>query len=78
MEGTRLLWLALQKSGLTMQEARKSLGLAEGVLNRILVGDRKAGLQVALLLEKEFNVPLASWSKKPRRDFQLPEFLGAA
>jgi hypothetical protein len=68
-EGTRLLWLALQRRGWSIQEARVELELAEGALNKILCGDRRAGFKVAQVLQKRFRIPL---------DFELPEFLGAA
>ncbi len=77
-EGSRKLWIALQKRGWSMQQARAELKLAEGVLNRILYGDRRAGFRLAMLFEKKFQIPLTDWSQSAKKDFALPEFLGAA
>lgn len=77
-EGSRKLWIALQKRGWSLLQARTELGLAEGVLNKILYGDRRAGFRLAVILEKEFRIPLGDWAIPAKKDFALPQFLGAA
>lgn len=78
-EGSRLLWLALRKRGVNASQARTILGCKhEGTVDRLLYGDRRAGLELALNIEKHFAVPASAWHAEPKKPFELPETLRVA
>jgi arylamine N-acetyltransferase len=77
-EGTRLLWLRLLADGWTVQRARVVLGCAEGALNKILYGDKRPGLRLALSIEQHFGVPAAAWRAEPTAPFELPAHMEVA
>jgi len=72
-EGSRLLWLELERRGLRQSEAEALLGtFGQGRLNRILYGDRKPSLELASKVESIFAVPVAAWQSPPAARFTVP------
>lgn len=76
-EGARLLWMVIIRRRLTFRDAGDLAGLAEGVINRFLYGDRLPGRETAETLWRVYEVPFSSWSQRPRATFQVPERLAA-
>jgi transcriptional regulator with XRE-family HTH domain len=77
-EGARQLWLALEKNKSDPSALAEKIGMSRGAIWRVLVGDRRAGIELAVAIEKELGVPVADWTKKPTRPFTLPAARSAA
>jgi transcriptional regulator with XRE-family HTH domain len=54
-------WLA--RSRLTQGEAAAHIGLHRVHLNQILTGERRPGLDLAILLEETTGIPVRAWRK---------------
>lgn len=77
-EGARQLWIELEKRGLDSASLALKLGVSRGAIWRMLVGDRSAGIDLAVAIEKELGIPVATWTRKPSRPFVLPSSRPAA
>ena len=71
-EASRLLWLALEREGLSQTEGEAALELSSGQVNRLLYGDRRAGRGVAQRAFIRFGVPIGAWDQPPAKRFNLP------
>lgn len=71
-EGARLLWLALERLGLNQTEAEARARSAKGSINRLLYGERRPGLDMALRLEEAFGIPPGAWNEPPSEPFAPP------
>ena len=61
--GSELFRAALDKREMSAYAAAKQLGIDQTYVGRLLKGSRKAGLRVALLIEEQFDVPVAAWDE---------------
>ena len=71
-EGARLLWKVLDERECSQLQLQRDLGVPAGVVNRLLYGERRPGLKMALLIEEKFDIPLTSWNEAPKKKFTLP------
>jgi len=72
-EGSRLLWLAMRRRGLSQSALRAQLGCAGGVIGRWLLGSRKPSASFRVLLVDLLGVPVNSWDMPPRKPFSPKE-----
>ncbi len=71
-EGARLMWLAIEREGVSMNQVGKDFGMHAGEIPRVLYGERKAN---GLVLENalaRWGIPLAAWRQKPIEEFVPP------
>lgn len=70
-EGSRLLWLAVRRRGLTLDALHSALGVGQGVLGRWLRGQRRPGGRGRAILHAEFRISPSAWDEPPRKPFSL-------
>jgi hypothetical protein len=76
-EGARLSWMALRAKGWSQAELNRRLaddpeaGSHSGYANRILYGDQRPGLRIALLIQTLLGVPAPAWHQPAKADFSL-------
>jgi len=77
-EGARQLWLSMSCQQLNQIDVAKMLAkmrgraLHRGVVNRLLYGERRPGLELALDLQEVFGIVATSWVEEPRGEFTAP------
>jgi transcriptional regulator with XRE-family HTH domain len=77
-EGARLLWLALRERDWNQSVAERQLGVSPGLVNRWLYGERRPGLEHALLIERALGIPASGWHREPALAFEPPAAAAAA
>lgn len=71
-EGTRLLWLAIEREGISPAAAAKRMGWSRATASHVLYGDRLPGVVLLSAVEREFGVPYAAWTLPPSEPFTPP------
>ena len=71
-EGSRLLWLALERLGHTQADAEAQLECAAGAVNRLLYGDRKPGRALGDRIAERYGVQVRAWDEEPKKRFVFP------
>ena len=71
-EGSRLLWVSMEQTGLTQARLAERLEVDTGRLSRWLWGTRRPGLASALRIQDLLNIPATSWGQAPRAGITLP------
>ena len=71
-EGARLMWAILEKRDWDQATCERELSLPKGYANRLLYGDRRPGLEMALRIEELTKIPARSWLINPKKAFELP------
>lgn len=87
-EGARLLWVAMRDRGLNQSDVRKLLRgrdgeeLSDGAVSRWLYGERRPSLDLAIQLEEQLAVPMATWRREasgpPPFEVEAEKTAGAA
>ena len=71
-EGSRQLWLIMERDGTSAESLRARLGFARGVLNRHLYGDQRPDLESAYRILDKTGVEPRLFLQQPKRRFVLP------
>jgi hypothetical protein len=71
-EGSRQLWLIVEREGHSVEWLRRRLGSCKGVTNRHLYGDSRPDLERAYRILDEFGIDPRLFLIPPRRRFVLP------
>jgi hypothetical protein len=61
----------MEKRSLEIRGLANDLRVSRVTVWRALVGDRRPGTELAVAIEKELGIPVAAWTKRPRRPFVL-------
>lgn len=73
--GSVRLAKAMKDRGLNQSDVAEAIGVGRHVVCRWLSGQRRASLSYAVRIEREYGVPVDSWSKdlrSPRRQSRPP------
>lgn len=70
-EGSRLLWLAMGRNGLSQERTRSELGVSKGMVGRWLRGDQRPGGRARGLLHDRWRIKPSLWDVPPRKPFSL-------
>lgn len=70
-EGSRLLWLAMLRAGLSQEALRLEMGRAKGSVGDWLRGDGRPRTSARVWLHERFRIPLAAWDKPPVKPFKF-------
>lgn len=70
-EGTRLLWAAMKRLGLSQNKLAEEVGVDNGKVNRWLHGTSGPSLKWALVLRDKLQIPVDSWEEEPKRPIVL-------
>lgn len=62
----QMLVKAMDKRGLNGQEASELIGIGRDYMSRLIHGKRKPSLDVAIRIEREFGIPVDSYTKGER------------
>lgn len=71
-EGSRLLWLAIQREGLPSARAADAVDADASLFHRWLYGERKPGRSHGNVLSERFGVPSDAWDIAPTEPFAPP------
>jgi hypothetical protein len=71
-EGSRLLWLAVEASGLNLSKAAVRGECSRADFVKYIYGDRRPGRVDAMALLEHFAVPMTAWDAKPSEPFVFP------
>lgn len=71
-EGARLLWIAMRIQGMNQCGVARVLGRHRGVINRLLYGERRPGLDLALDIQDTFGIRPVDWSRDATQEFITP------
>jgi len=63
LEGRRLLTEWFERTRLTQGEAAARIGIHRVHLNQFLTGERRPGLDAAILIEERTGVPIRAWRR---------------
>ena len=74
-EGSVLLWKATGRYEGGREELTRKLGIARGMLSTWLYGDRRPGIDKAVMLAKVLKIPVAAWLAVPSEPFSPPAML---
>lgn len=62
-EGRARLRAWIDRRGLTQEDAAKEIGVHRVHLNYFLTGERRPGLDTALLIEESTGIPMRTWAR---------------
>jgi len=71
-EGSRLLWMAVEASGLNLSKAAGEARCDRANFVKYIYGDRSPGRVDSIAILERFGVPLLSWDQEPTEPFVLP------
>src|SRR5579885_2581764 len=71
-DGTRLLWAAMEREGLSQEQLRAKMNAAVVVVGRWMRAERRPGTEARVWLLGRFKIPLAAWDEEPKKPFSLP------
>lgn len=77
-EGARLLWLAMERDGLSQEATRLKVGVAGGQLGRWLRGERLPAGPFRGALFRLFSIDPSAWDVPPSEPFKFPAHSSAA
>jgi transcriptional regulator with XRE-family HTH domain len=77
-EGSRLLWVAVRRKGLTLDALRVELGVGAGMLGRWLRGEQRPGGKGRAILHARFRIGPSTWDVPPSKAFSLEKTENAA
>ena len=66
-EGARLLGDVMRKLGLSNREVQRRCKFSDGMVSRILNGDRGPSGPTRTRLQQEFAIPSTSWDEPPKK-----------
>lgn len=68
-EGTRRLWLAMEARGWGQTDLATALDRKTDAVSRLLYGERRPGLELALRIRDVLGIEPEVWSQKPLKPF---------
>lgn len=71
-EGARLMWMGLERTGMTQAELQRAMKIGAGLVSRWLYGDRKPGRSAANKLRDVLAIPTSAWDQPPTKPFTPP------
>lgn len=69
------MWLLMIRKGWTQRDVKEALGVVEGVVPRLLFGDRRPDLKLATKVESLLKIRSSAWHEAPTKLFDVPEVL---
>lgn len=72
-EGARLLWLEMNRRGLSPNGVSALLGVGSGLVSRWLFCDGKPGRALSEKIRVELDVPPGAWDAAPSAELDLAE-----
>lgn len=71
-EGTRQIWLQLEKRDMTIEDFTKRVQWSRGKLHRYMFGDRAPELDAVLTFQRELGIDPTDFNRPPKRAFEVP------